>query len=127
MFNQLPCELKRIIFNYNKLDYSGKCKKELRNFSNKLKFNNILNELTNVFNYYIYTNVIKSVDDINNISIAKLTGYMLYRNSQWILFDLDDNPICSGTISNYDYLNENEYNDVKTKINYFQRLSTLHF
>ena len=127
MFNRLPSELKKIIFAYNKLDSSSKCKNELKNFSNKYKFNNVLNELINSYDNYLNYNQIESINEINHLNIEILTGYILYnRKLQWILFDQFNMPYYSGSINSISNsisnLNGQEYNDVKTKIRFYENL-----
>ena len=118
MFADLPSDIKKIIFNYNKIDYSFKCRKELNNFSNKLKYDNVVNELNSCFNEYIYCNMLNSVDDIDNYSIYNLIGYIIYNKLDWICIGWGDNIVNSGKI-NYipQRLYNNMYMDVKSKIN----------
>ena len=74
MFLELPSEIKRIIFKLNRIDYSSKSQKEIQNFSNRLKYRNVLEELGNSFKEYCYLNHTDSVNEIieNPINICEM-------------------------------------------------------
>lgn len=119
MFSDLPSEIKRIIFNMNKIDYTYKSKKETINLEYKLKYYNVMSELTNCFNNYLYE---KQLNEFNEIKLDKyilLEGYIRYNGLDWILVN-DYGIINNGKINyipNRRYINM--YINVKDKIKLF--------
>jgi hypothetical protein len=125
-FTDLPCDIKKIIFKYNKIDSTSKCKKELYNFSNKLKFNNVLRELIDCFNEYIFINQWESLNLANEskINVCDIVGgkiiypyskvYISSKISKIFWLKKNDNSgIINGKITR---LYCNMYLDVKTKM-----------
>tara|TARA_B110000208_G_scaffold161876_1_gene197792 strand:+ start:843 stop:1235 length:393 start_codon:yes stop_codon:yes gene_type:complete len=124
-FIGLPNDIKKIIFKYNNLDYSYKCKKEIKNFSNKLKFKNVLDELINCFKEYSYINQYNCIDEIIiecPLNLQNLLGGTIFYNNKswWYIKDESQSIINCGYINKcMTRLYSSMYIDVQTTIKYF--------